>query len=66
MQYLTNGTALYELVSERSVKNHGLGRGTIRYLIVMDCLTLELMTLNERDMVDLRPVVPAAPVEIGA
>ena len=58
MRYLTDGTCLYELVTEQRVQNAGLRHGALESLIVMDCLTLEMLKLREPALADIRPVVP--------
>ena len=39
MTYLTDGTHLYEVASQRVVENHGLSQGSIRYTIIRDCVS---------------------------
>jgi hypothetical protein len=39
MRYLTDGTHLYEVIARRSVQNYGLLRGSIRYVIIRDCVS---------------------------
>lgn len=39
MNYLTDGTHLYEIAAERTVQNFGRARGLIRYVIIRDCVT---------------------------
>lgn len=53
--YLTDGTRLYEIAAQRTVRNYGLRGGTISYTIVRDCVSeattqvddLTLMALTE-------------------
>ena len=46
MQYLTDGTHLYEVASRRTVRNYGLLRGTISYTIIRDCVTERTATIG--------------------
>ena len=39
MRYLTDGTHLYEIASQRTVQNYGRLRGAISYVIIRDCVT---------------------------
>jgi hypothetical protein len=39
VNYLTDGTHLYEIAAERTVQNFGRARGLIRYVIIRDCVT---------------------------
>ena len=54
MRYITDGTALWEVLWEQSVKNAGLTGGTLRYLTVMDCRTDEMTTMTVADLSDCR------------
>ena len=47
MQYLTDGTHLYELAAVRTVQNFGLTRGTIRYIVLRDCVSEATATVDE-------------------
>lgn len=39
--YLTDGTNLYEVAAERTVRNYGLRGGVIRYTILRDVVSEE-------------------------
>lgn len=58
MIYLTDGEHLYERVTDRVVQNSGLGPKTIRYMIVVDCKTMEMLSLTAEQIADLRSVTP--------
>jgi hypothetical protein len=47
MQYLTDGTHLYEIAAMRTVQNYGLARGSIRYIILRDCVSEATATVDE-------------------
>lgn len=46
MRYLTDGTHLYEVVARRTVQNYGRQRGTIRYVIIRDCVSETTATID--------------------
>jgi hypothetical protein len=46
MQYLTDGTHLYEIADMRTLQNYGLARGTIRYVILRDCASEATSTVD--------------------
>ncbi len=54
--YLTDGIHLYEIVDQRTVQNYGLLRGTIRYLIIRDCVTEAVARIGELDLATLSEV----------
>ena len=56
MKYLTDGVHLYEIAEQRTVENFGLVRGTIRYVILRDCVTEAVAKMNELDLVALSEV----------
>jgi hypothetical protein len=56
MQYLTDGTHLYELADISTVQNYGLARGTIRYVILRDCVSEETAKVGELDLAALSRV----------
>lgn len=56
MRYLTDGTHLYEVVSRRTVQNFGLLRGTIRYVIIRDCVSEATATFDELNLATLSEV----------
>ena len=58
MNYLTDGVHLYEIAEQRTVENFGLLRGTIRYVILRDCVTEAVAKMNELDLVALSEVSP--------
>jgi hypothetical protein len=56
MRYLTDGIHLYEVVARRTVENYGLLRGTIRYVIIRDCVSEATATLDELNLAALSEV----------
>ena len=56
MRYLTDGTHLFEVVSRRTVENYGLRRGTISYVIIRDCVSEAVATLDELNLATLSEV----------
>jgi hypothetical protein len=56
MRYLTDGTHLYEIAAQRSVENYGLRRGTIRYVIIRDCVSEATATIDELQLAALSEV----------
>jgi hypothetical protein len=55
-KYLTDGIHLYEIAAQRTVQNYGLQRGTIRYVILRDCVTEAVATMGELDLAALSEV----------
>jgi len=55
-QYLTDGIHLYEIAAQRTVQNYGLQRGTIRYVILRDCVTEAVAKMGELDLAALTEV----------
>ena len=45
--YLTDGTHLYEIISQRTVENYGKRRGVIRYIIIRDCVSEATAAIDE-------------------
>jgi hypothetical protein len=56
MKYLTDGIHLYEIADQRTVENYGLLRGTIRYVILRDCVSEAIAKVNELELVALSEV----------
>jgi hypothetical protein len=56
MKYLTDGIHLYEIAGQRTVENYGLLRGTIRYVILRDCVSEAIAKVNELELVALSEV----------
>ena len=56
MQYLTDGTHLYEVADMCTVQNYGLARGTIRYVILRDCVSEAIAKVDELQLAALSPV----------
>jgi hypothetical protein len=54
--YLTDGIHLYEIAAQRTVQNYGLQRGTIRYVILRDCVTEAVANVGELDLMALSEV----------
>lgn len=46
MNYLTDGTHLYEIAAQRTVQNFGRTRGVIRYVTIRDCVTEAIATVD--------------------
>jgi hypothetical protein len=46
MTYLTDGTDLYEIAAQRAVQNFGRTRGVIRYVVIRDCVTEAIATID--------------------
>ncbi len=53
MRYLTDGIHLYEIAAQRTVRNYGLQRGTIRYTIIRDCVSEATATIDELQLAAL-------------
>lgn len=60
MNYLTDGTHLYEIADQRTVENYGLRRGVIRYTILRDCVSEAVARMTELDLAALSEVAPAS------
>ena len=56
MRYLTDGTHLYEIASQRTVQNYGRLRGAISYVIVRDCVTEATATVDDLHLAALSEV----------
>jgi len=56
MTYLTDGTHLYEIADRRSVRNYGLVRGTIHYVIIRDCVSEAVAKIDELHLAALSEV----------
>ena len=56
MRYLTDGTHLYEVVARRTVQNFGRQRGTIRYVIIRDCVSETTATIDDLQLAALSEV----------
>ncbi|MBV8713116.1 MAG: hypothetical protein JOY56_15105 [Solirubrobacterales bacterium] len=56
MRYLTDGTHLYEVASQRTVENFGLTRGVIRYVIIRDCVSEATATIDDLQLAALSEV----------
>lgn len=56
MNYLTDGTNLYEIAAQRTVQNFGRTRGVIRYVVIRDCVTEMMATLDELNLAALTVV----------
>jgi hypothetical protein len=56
MRYLTDGIHLYEVVARRTVQNFGRARGTIRYVVIRDCVSEATATLDELNLAALSEV----------
>jgi hypothetical protein len=56
MQYLTDGTHLYEIADMRTVQNYGLSRGSFRYIVLRDCVSETTARVNELQLAALSSV----------
>jgi hypothetical protein len=56
MRYLTDGVHLYEVAAQRTVQNFGLLRGTIRYVIIRDCVSEATATIDDLQLAALSEV----------
>ena len=58
--YYTDGICLYEIASRRSVRNYGLLRGRIDYIILRDCVSEATATIDGLQLAALSEVSPSA------
>jgi hypothetical protein len=56
VNYLTDGTNLYEIAAQRTVQNFGRTRGVIRYVVIRDCATEMMATFDELNLAALTVV----------
>lgn len=56
MEYFTDGIHLYEIADQRTVQNYGLVRGTIRYVIIRDCVSEATATIDDLQLAALSVV----------
>ena len=56
VNYLTDGTHLYEIVARRTIQNFGRTRGLLRYIIIRDCVTESITTVDEVNLAALTVV----------
>jgi hypothetical protein len=56
MKYLTDGIHLYEIAAQRVVENYGLIKGKIQYVVLRDCVSEAVVTMNELDVAALSEV----------
>ena len=56
MRYLTDGTHLYEIASQRTVQDYGRLRGAISYVIIRDCVTEATATVDDLHLAALSEV----------
>lgn len=56
MRYLTDGTHLYEIASQRTVQNYGRLRGAISYVVIRDCVTEATATVDDLHLAALSEV----------
>ena len=56
MQYLTDGIHLYEVADIRTVQNYGLARGTLRYVILRECVSETTAKVDELQLATLSVV----------
>jgi hypothetical protein len=55
-RYFTDGTHLYEIADMCTVQNYGLARGTIRSIILRDCVSEATAKVDELQLAALSPV----------
>jgi hypothetical protein len=56
MKYVTDGIHLYEIADQRTVQNFGRLGGTIRYVLIRDCVTEAVARMGELDLAALSEV----------
>jgi hypothetical protein len=56
MQYLTDGTRLYEIADMRPVQNYGLAQGIFVYVMLRDCVSETIAKVNELQLAKLSTV----------
>jgi hypothetical protein len=56
VRYLTDGSSLYEVVSEYVVRNYGVAGSFLRGVIVRDCKTEAVMVFGASRLVGLEVV----------
>lgn len=56
MNYVTDGTHLYEIAAQRTVQDFGLTRGVMRYIIIRDRVTEAACTIDELQLAALSQV----------
>jgi hypothetical protein len=56
MRYLTDGIHLYEVLARRTVRNYGLKRGSIGYVIIRDCVSEATTTIDDLQLLALSEV----------
>lgn len=55
--YLTDGKHLYEVVTQRTVRNYGLRGGTISYTIIRECVSEITATIDDLHLAALTVVL---------
>jgi len=56
MRYLTDGTTLYEIADQRTVRNYGLRGGTISYTVLRDVVSETVTTVDDLTLAALSEV----------
>jgi hypothetical protein len=56
MRYLTDGTHLYEIATQRTVRNFGLRGGTISYTVLREVVSGMLATVDDLHLAALSEV----------
>ena len=56
MRYLTDGTNLYEIATQRTVRNYGLRGGTISYTVLRDVVSEVVLTVDDLTLAALSEV----------
>ena len=56
MNYVTDGTHLYEIAARSTVQNYGLARGVIRYYVLRDCVSEATTTIDDLQLAALSEV----------
>ena len=62
-EYLTDGTHLYEIAAQRVVSNYGLAGGSIRYIVIRDCVSEATSRIDELQLAALTEVPRDVPGE---
>jgi hypothetical protein len=56
MRYLTDGTHLYEIATQRTVRNYGLRGGTISYTVLREVVSGMVATVDDLHLAALSEV----------
>jgi hypothetical protein len=56
MKYLTDGTHLYEIAARRTVQRYRLARGKYQFVVIRDCVSEGIPTIDELHLAALSEV----------